>query len=169
MRNGEGKLEYCKLDKRAVKSWRIGRLIAFLILLLITVPLGLFLGFSDWHSAWKLILIGAMTLLDIYLFLGLLLYPELEYRQWGYIVEEDRVVIRHGIFFVKKVIIPIIRIQNITVSQGPINRKLGIYSLEMSLASGSFAIEGLNKETADFISENLKAKLYERLQKKGEI
>ena len=98
-----------------------------------------------------------------------MLYPELEYRQWGYIVEEDRVVIRHGIFFVKKVIIPIIRIQNITVSQGPINRKLGIYSLEMSLASGSFAIEGLNKETADFISENLKAKLYERLQKKGEI
>ena len=66
-------MEYCKLDKRAVKSWRIGRLIAFLILLLITVPLGLFLGFSDWHSAWKLILIGAMTLLDIYLFLGLLL------------------------------------------------------------------------------------------------
>ena len=47
-----------------------------------------------------------------YLFLGLLLYPELEYRQWGYIVEEDRVVIRHGIFFVKKVIIPIIRIRS---------------------------------------------------------
>ena len=102
-----------------------------------------------------------------YLAVGLVVFPIIEYKQWGYSVEEDKVVIRHGIFFIRKTIIPIIRIQNITVSQGPINRKLGLFEVEMALASGSFSIEGLDKETADAISENLKAKLYRRISEKG--
>lgn len=93
--------------------------------------------------------------------------PQIEYRQWGYIIEEDKVVIRHGIFFVTKSIVPIIRIQNITISQGPINRRLGLYKLELSLASGSFEIVGLNRETAEFIGENLKQRLYARVREKG--
>lgn len=162
-------MEYRRLDKRVIKSWRIGRLIALCVVLAITVPATIFLCHSSWESVWKWILIGGMALLAVYTAIGLLFYPKLEYLQWGYIVEDDKVVIRHGIFFVKKMIIPIIRIQNITVSQGPINRKMGIYTLEMALASGSFEIEGLDKETADTISENLKAKLYKRLDEKGVI
>ena len=102
-----------------------------------------------------------------YLAIGMVIFPIIEYKQWGYKVEEDKVVIRHGIFFIQKTIIPIIRIQNITISQGPINRRLGLFQVEMALASGSFSIEGLDKETADAISENLKAKLYRRISEKG--
>ena len=163
----ESSMEYSKVDPKAIKSWRIGRGIFFLIVLAMAVPGEIALGFLAWESIWKVLIMAVIGLFVCYLAVGLFVFPIIEYKQWGYSVEEDKVVIRHGIFFIRKTIIPIIRIQNITVSQGPINRKLGLFEVEMALASGSFSIEGLDKETADAISENLKAKLYRRISEKG--
>ncbi|MEY8366856.1 PH domain-containing protein [Anaerovoracaceae bacterium 41-7] len=163
----ESSMEYSKVDPKAIKSWRIGRGIFFLIVLAMAVPGEIALGFLAWESIWKVLIMAVIGLFVCYLAVGLVVFPIIEYKQWGYSVEEDKVVIRHGIFFIRKTIIPIIRIQNITVSQGPINRKLGLFEVEMALASGSFSIEGLDKETADAISENLKAKLYRRISEKG--
>ena len=162
-------MEYNKLDKNAIKGWRISRLIVLIILLIVFIPGSIFLVTSGLMFPVKTILLVVIAALAIYTFVGLIVYPSIEYKQWGYLVEEDRVVIRHGIFFIRKVIVPIIRIQNITVSQGPINRKLGLYKVTMALASGSFEIEGLSKETADEISENLKSRLYNRLAEKGNV
>ncbi|MCI9640393.1 MAG: PH domain-containing protein [Emergencia sp.] len=163
----ESSMEYSKVDPKAIKSWRIGRGIFFLIVLAMAVPGEIALGFLAWESIWKVLIMAVIGFFVCYLAVGLVVFPIIEYKQWGYNVEEDKVVIRHGIFFIRKTIIPIIRIQNITVSQGPINRKLGLFEVEMALASGSFSIEGLDKETADAISENLKAKLYRRISEKG--
>lgn len=160
-------MEYNKPNKKAIKAWRISEGIAFIIITLIVAPAMFFLLRSEWDSPWKPIIIIGLVLLELYAIIGLLIFPQIEYKQWGYLVEEDRVVIRHGIFFVKTTIVPIIRIQNITVSQGPINRSLGLYKVEMSLASGSFGIEGLDQETADQISDNLKSRLYARIAEKG--
>ena len=163
----ESSMEYSKVDPKAIKSWRIGRGIFFLIVLAMAVPGEIALGFLAWESIWKVLIMAVIGFFVCYLAVGLVVFPIIEYKQWGYNVEEDKVVIHHGIVFIKKTIIPIIRIQNITVSQGPINRKLGLFEVEMALASGSFSIEGLDKETADAISENLKAKLYRRISEKG--
>ncbi len=161
--------QYEKVDPKAVKSWRIGRTIFFLLVLVAAVPGEIFLALSGWQSFWRIFIMAGIGLFVCYLAVGLVIFPVIEYKQWGYRVEADKVVIRHGIFFLKKTVIPIIRIQNITVSQGPINRKLGLYEVEMALASGSFSIEGLDRETADSISENLKACLYQRINEKGAI
>lgn len=160
-------MEFKKPDRKAIKSWRIGEAIALGIILLVTVPLSIYLAVCEWESPWKYIIMGGLILLAAYQILALVLFPQIEYRQWGYLIEEDKVIIRHGIFFVKKTVIPIIRIQNITLSQGPVNRSLGLYKVEMALASGSFEIQGLDQKTADGISENLKDKLYQRVSEKG--
>lgn len=158
---------YQSVDPRAIKSWRIGRAFSLLVILAITVPLGIFLWNSDWNSIWKSVILAAEAVVIVYAVISLVVFPTIEYRQWGYLIEEDKVVIRHGIFFVNITVIPVIRIQNITVSQGPINRRLGLYEVEISLASGSFSIEGLSEETAHSISENLKTRLYQRVAEKG--
>ncbi len=160
-------MEYRKIDPKAVKSWRIGRAIRLMILLIMAVPAEIYLAGAEWNFILRSAAMAAAALLVIYGIAALILYPVIEYRQWGYLVEEDKVVIRHGIFLIRKNIIPIIRIQNITVSQGPINRKLGLYEVELTLASGSFSIEGLDRETADSISENLKSRLYQRVAERG--
>lgn len=157
-------MEYVRLDRKAVTSWRIGRAISFAVALVICAALwGCSMVFLE-QDVWQKAAILILGLFLIYKLLGLIIYPLMEYRQWGYLITEDKVDIRHGIFFVTRTIIPIIRLQHITVSQGPVNRKLGLYQVELSLASGSFTIECLSKEVANEIAENLKAKLYIRLE-----
>lgn len=159
-------MEYTKLDPRAVKGWRISRAISLLIIALVCIGLRAAAGLIPDTSEWRWILSLVLGLFLLYKIIGLFVYPLIEYRQWGYYITEDKVDIRHGIFFITNTIIPIIRIQHITVQQGPVSRRLGLYDVEMSLASQSFSIPCLSKEVADEIAENLKAKLYIRLKSK---
>lgn len=164
MTSGERHMEFKSLDKKIIDSWRSARLIRLIFVLLIA----LFDTFVlDMHgTVWTVIFYGLWAI-TAYCLIGLIFYPPIEYRQWGYFIDDEKVVIRHGLFFISQTIIPIIRIQNITISQGPINRALDLYTVEMALASGSFEIEGLDQETAESISESLRAKLYDRISEKG--
>ena len=164
-------MEYVKLDRKAVTSWRIGRAIGLAAALFVCAALWIgsrFLLEGETYQSYQWAVTLVLVLFLIYKLIGLILYPLIEYRQWGYLITEDKVDLRHGIFFITRTIIPVIRLQHITVSQGPINRRLGLYQVEMSLASGSFTIECLSKEAADAIAENLKAKLYVRLENRDE-
>ena len=160
-------MEFKRLDLRIMKSWRIGRIIRLAIFTAFAATCTGLLSLLEEDGIWMTIVTVVLWALPAYALIGLLLYPPIEYRQWGYYIDEEKVVIKHGLFFIKQTIIPIIRIQNITMSQGPINRKLGLYSVEMALASGSFDIPGLDKETAEALSDSLKSKLYHRIEQKG--
>lgn len=156
-------MEYNRLDKRILISWRIARAISIFIVLCIIAAVLIFLSrnsFFERYIFYAYLLSGAIT---VFMLLTLYLLPAIEYRQWGYIITDDRVEIRHGIFFVRNTVIPIVRIQHITISQGPINRKLSISTVNIHTASGQFAIEGISNKDAASIAENLKNKLYERL------
>lgn len=158
-------MDYIKLDKKAITSWRISRLLRLPIWLIVCVAA--FIGGMFLPAAGLVVKIIAVVL-AVYKIAGIVVYPQIEYRQWGYQIHEDRVDIRHGIFFIKHTIVPVIRIQHITVSQGPVNRKLGLYEVEMALASNNFEIPCLSKNVADEIAENLKSRLYNRLEANGQ-
>lgn len=156
-------MEYNKLDEKILISWRISRLIGIIIIGAI-LGVGLFLlTKADFFEPWRNYSFIGAGLIITYMLTGLFIYPAIEYRQWGYIITDDRVEIRHGIFFVKNTIIPIVRIQHITVSQGPIIRKLGISVLNIHTASGQFSIAGISNAEAKSIAEGLRSKLYNRL------
>ncbi len=156
-------MEYNKLDEKILISWRISRLIGIIIIGAI-LGVGLFLlTKADFFEPWRNYSFIGAGLIITYMLAGLFIYPAIEYRQWGYIITDDRVEIRHGIFFVKNTIIPIVRIQHITVSQGPIIRKLGISVLNIHTASGQFSIAGISNAEAKSIAEGLRSKLYNRL------
>ena len=158
-------MNYEKLDKNAILSWRIRRGISFIFLLII-VGVGLLImnnvGPDNKYNKYMYISTG---LLLLYKLIGIVIYPIIEYKQWRYAITEDKVEIRHGIFFVTTTVIPIIRVQHITISRGPIYRKLGLSAVKIFLASGSFEIEGLRENIANTISENLKSRVMERLNK----
>lgn len=160
-------MEYERLDKRAILSWRISRMISLVVIAIFFVTGYIIMNHLDIPGKVRIyIFIGAGIILA-YRLIATVLYPEIEYRQWRYAITEDKVEIRHGLFFINTTVIPIVRVQHISMTQGPINRKLGLYKITISLASGAFHIEGLAKEKADVISENLKNKLYTRLETKG--
>lgn len=156
-------MNYEKLDKKAILSWRIDRIIGFIFVAITLAVVMAFAKNMDRITPYINYLYIAATLFILYKLIGIIIYPEIEYRQWGYIITEDKVEFRHGIFFVTTTVIPIVRVQHITMSRGPIYRKLGLSKVKIFLASGSFDIEGLSESTANIISENLKSKVFERL------
>jgi len=156
-------MNYEKPDPKAITGWRIGRLIGLLIFLILGIAASVVATIVDELSPaaiWVYLVSGVIVLLS---FLAFLILPVIEYKQWKYLITDEKVEIVHGIFFVTTSIVPIVRIQHITVGQGPIYRKLGLHKVTIALASGTFEIVGLREERAREISETLRARLYTRL------
>jgi len=158
-----------KLDPRIIKSWKISRWIRFGFFFLILGIPTLILGQQDFFAEIAIYILTFEALFGAYLIITPFLYPLIEYRQWGYVITEDRVEIKHGIFFIQATIIPIIRIQHVTIAQGPINRKLGISTITINTASGVFKIEGLSDENAKVIAQSLKSKLLIRMKQQQKV
>ena len=160
-------MNYEKPDPKAIVGWRIGRLIGFGILLVLTAAAAIASSLIPELAPVRtpaLLIGGGLTLLAL---LGVLILPGIEYRQWKYLITDKKVEIVHGIFFVSTSVIPILRIQHITISQGPIYRKLGLFTVTIALASGTFEIVGLREDRAVEISETLRARLYDRMESGG--
>ena len=160
-------MNYEKPDPKAITGWRIGRLISLLIFLVLGIAASIVVTVVDDLSPaalWVYLISGGLVLLNL---LGFLILPGIEYRQWKYLITDEKVEIVHGIFFVTTSIVPIVRIQHITVGQGPIYRKLGLFTVTIALASGTFEIVGLREERAREISETLRARLYDRMEAAG--
>ncbi|OJU17065.1 MAG: hypothetical protein BGN88_06275 [Clostridiales bacterium 43-6] len=161
-------MNYQKLDINAKKAWRLGRLIRLIVISVVIIPLWIFIGFFTDAPLGFTVAIGVFVLLIFaYLVISMLLYPEIEYRQWAYLMAEDRVEIREGIFFIQTSIIPIIRMQHCTFSQGPISRKYGLADVTINTVSEEFIIRGLSHETAEQITEQLKTRLIRRMTRDG--
>lgn len=162
IRRNEEVNEFKNVDKKAVKSWRTARVITFLIFLAIFIGVRIFI--KNWDETFVLvatIIQGGILLL---LALNAFLYPKIEYRQWKYKITEDKIEFYHGIFFVQHTIIPMLRIQHITVNQGPINKLYKIATVSISTAGGVFELVGLPKETADEICDYINNRVIKKLK-----
>lgn len=157
-------MEYNKLDKRILVSWRIARLFAILIIGIVLATVTVILYRQAFFAPYIFYAYIFDVIILFLMLITIFLFPAIEYRQWGYIISDDRIEIKHGIFFIKNIVIPIVRVQHITIAQGPINRKLGISIINIHTASGQFIIEGISIEDASSIVEGLKSKLYTRLE-----
>ncbi|MHB1483809.1 MAG: PH domain-containing protein [Saccharofermentanales bacterium] len=164
MENNTDSGYFQKLDPRVIKSWKISRWIRFGFFFLVLGIPTFILAQQELFTEISIYILIFDALVGAYLIITPFLYPAIEYRQWGYVITEDRIEIKHGIFFIQTTIIPIIRVQHVTISQGPINRKFGISAITINTASGVFKIEGLSDENAKLIAQSLKSKLLIRMQ-----
>ena len=144
-----------RVDPKAKKMWRVTR--AITLLFIIIGCIGVYYAFVKteiFDSSVKTFLILAIpVLLQL---INVLIYPPIEYRQWAYLITNDRIEIKKGIFFHSTSVVPISRIQHVTVTEGPIARIFGLATVTINTAGGSFRIEGLSKATANTICDNLK-------------
>ena len=160
-------LNYEKLDKLAKKSWFISRLITLLVIIIVLIALRIFL--SDKLGDKAFIISSIIALVILFFTINAFIYPEIVYNQWRYSVSEDCIELIHGIFFVKNTVIPVVRIQHIKTSQGPINRKLGLANMEIFTAGGAHKIPNINREKAEEIAIYLKDKLHIKIKGQSDI
>lgn len=164
-------MEYKKLSKKAKKSWFLSRLIATIIVGILLVG-GVWI--VNYKLEWKFTLMFKTPINVIIIIILLLLllntfvYPIIEYKQWEYMINEDKVDFKEGIFSVKRTIIPMIRIQHIVINEGFINRIFSLASIDIHTAGGVHTIPNLELKDAKEISEYLRAKISAKVENEND-
>jgi membrane protein YdbS with pleckstrin-like domain len=86
-------------------------------------------------------------------------WPAVRHKHLRYLVEEDGLRIRRGVFWRKVIWIPITRVQHTDVSQGPVQRKYGLGTLTVhtaGTAGASISLDGLEHGIASRLSDHLR-------------
>ena len=127
----------------AKKLWRINGMIGSGIIMILSFVVFSFTNF------WALIP-GALQ--SVYL---IFIHPELEYKQWLYKITEQYVDYTHGIFFTKRTIIPISRIQHLDIRQGPIQKQFSLSNIIIFTAGQSHEIVAVLSSEAQSIVDSI--------------
>lgn len=159
-------MEFNRLSKYSKKSWFIARLLNTIIVTIILLA-GIYFAKEvlelGWVIEYSIYLYWVVGIIVVLLLVSTFIYPTIEYRQWKYMITNDKVDFIEGIFSTKRTIIPIVRIQQIAISQGIINKHFNIVDLKIHTAGGSHVIPNIEKEKALEISEYLKDKIKEKV------
>lgn len=135
------------IDPRAQKVWAIGGVLGFAFVLAFALLFHLVavtaMGLPDWVG-WT-----AIVLAMVYAPWGIYIAPWLRMRFWRYEVRENEVEIQHGIFVIKRHLIPMVRVQYVDTEHGPLMRYFGLATLYISTAATRFAIPALPKQRAE--------------------
>ncbi|WP_175638006.1 PH domain-containing protein [Metabacillus schmidteae] len=141
-----------QISLKALTVWRISALITSGILLLIVIGAGVgvyFLELSYWYT------VGAAGLWGIYSVITVFLVPKIRHRVWRYEVHEHEIDLQFGLFVIKRVLIPMVRVQHVDTHQGPLLRKNKLASIEISTAATKHEIPALDIAEADQLRDHI--------------
>jgi uncharacterized protein len=146
------------LDRRIVVVWTVQIAAVFLVLALVALAVDVGARIAGAHPPWPP---GLATIL-VALVGGLLAwwYPRADYRYWRYEVAEDALELRHGILRRVHSAIPYFRVQHIDVTQGPVERLVGLSQLVIHTASAGTdaTIPGIAAREAEDLRRRILAK-----------
>ena len=157
-------MELKKLDKSVLKLWYVRAAMASLALLVFFVVLLVVLIAAEVPGNVTL----AVSLgvgIPVVLLLGLILIlPVLRHKlyAWGY--DDKRIVVRQGVIFRQRVVIPVCQIQDLHRTQGPIMMLLGLSDVTISTAGSNFNLSTLTTAEADRMIDELEENLEKRVE-----
>ncbi|MEK4520566.1 PH domain-containing protein [Psychrobacillus sp. FSL W7-1457] len=135
-----------RISVKGLRVWRIYGIIQTLVVLLLGIGTGVINYFTG-NYIWLYIVAGAVVLLFGYLFIYL--FPKVRWSRWRYEVRDQEIELQHGLFVVKRTLVPMVRVQHVDTEQGPILRKYDLSSITISTAATSHTIPALITEEAD--------------------
>lgn len=154
-----------KLSNKAIKSWVISRsiglvILAFIYVLIIFIlPKFNFDGFNWFINKFRTPINIVSLIVILLTAISAFIEPFFEYKQWSYRINEEEIFFTEGIYFKKSVTIPIVRIQNINLSEGPINSYFNLATVKIGTAGGSYDIPNIDKDEVEKIREFLSKKI----------
>lgn len=141
-----------RISEKALKVWRIHGWITSAISLAICIGLGLLIYFNDWPS-WLFIVLALLWLLETFFTIHLI--PSLRWRRWRYEVREQEIEIQHGVFIIKQTLVPMIRVQHVDNTQGPILKKYHLSTVKIHTAATVHEIPALEVEEAERLRKTI--------------
>ncbi|MDO4582086.1 MAG: PH domain-containing protein [Bacillota bacterium] len=157
--------DFCRLEKGALGCMRLSAALGAGAMLLILAAARLILHFCEValppYVDWLLLAWAALWI--AYIFIS----PAIRYRRYRYLVDEDKIIVREGLWFISTELAPIERVHQIAVKSGPIDRKYGLAQVIATTAGGTITIRFLRAELAAEIAASLQVKVRHILRQQG--
>ena len=157
-------MELKKLNKSVLKLWYIRATIVSLALIGVFLSVAVILTATQAPSNVTLaVLLGIGIPVALLLCLTLIL-PALRYKMyaWGY--DDKRIIIKQGVIFRQRVVIPVCQIQDLHRTQGPLMMMLKLSGVTISTAGSNFDISTLTTAEADNMIDELEHNLETRIE-----
>ena len=157
-------LELKKLKKSVLLLWYIRAAIGALALVGIFTSVVLILNATGVSSDVTLaVLLGVGIPVALILAITLIM-PTLRYKMyaWGY--DDKRIIVKQGVIFRQRVVIPVCQIQDLHRTQGPLMMLLKLSGVTISTAGANFDISTLTTAEADRMIDELEHNLETRIE-----
>ncbi len=144
-----------RIDLRIIQVWKIsGVLRAFLLGAVGYALAALLVRSLNWEPwlAWLPIAVAV-----VYGGLEITMLPRLRWERWRYQVSGEEVYLQRGVWFIKRTLIPIPRIQHVDTTQGILMRRYDLAAVDISTAAGTHQIPALAVEAADELRDRIAA------------
>lgn len=157
-------MELKKLDKSVLKLWYVRAAIGSLALVGVFTSAAVILNATGAPGDVTLaVLIGVGIPVALLLAITLIM-PALRYKMyaWGY--DDKRIVVKQGVIFRQRVVIPVCQIQDLHRTQGPLMMMLKLSGVTISTAGSNFDISTLTTDEADHMIDELERNLEARIE-----
>lgn len=157
-------MELRKLDKRVLKLWYIRAAIGALALIGVFASVAVIMSAEGASGDALLSVLIGIGIPAVLLLAVILIMPALRYKMyaWGY--DDKRIVVKEGVIFKKRVVIPVCQIQDLHRTQGPIMMMLKLSGVTISTAGSNFDISTLTTDEADIMIDELERNLEARIE-----
>lgn len=106
-----------QISPDGLKVWRLQEIIISAVCLLIVIAVAVLSYYFHWPY-WISGVLSAVWLLGS--IVTVFIIPKVRHKVWRYEVHEHEIDIQSGIFVVTRVIVPMVRVQHVDTSQGPL-------------------------------------------------
>jgi hypothetical protein len=138
-----------QLSKDSIKAWLINEMILNMIgfiVLGVLFYLDYYFSWREWIG-WILIILTVSAIIDMFFSP---LKMRLRYKHWRFGISEEFLQLKSGVINEKHQLIPMARIQSVTIHQGPILRKYNLYNIKVNTITTGHIIPALyEKETME--------------------
>jgi membrane protein YdbS with pleckstrin-like domain len=140
-----------RLPKRTVGYWQLQRALVGLLVIGIAI-----LGASTltWFSPLVRWLIVAV-LACYFVFVAVLVGPQIRYRLFWYAISEDEIDVQHGFLVRYRTVVPMSRVQHLRTETGPLADRFRVATLHIHTAAGAITIHGLDADEADEVRSKI--------------
>ncbi|MDE3840705.1 hypothetical protein C0966_15520 [Bacillus methanolicus] len=141
-----------RISERALKVWRISGAILSAFMWMFAVGVTILTIIFHW-PIWIPIILFIISIISSYLLIILL--PTLRWKRWRYEVREQEIELQHGVFIIKRTLVPMIRVQHVDTEQGPLLRKYHLATVTVSTAATVHEIPALDMEEAEELRSSI--------------
>lgn len=139
-----------QIARKALSVWRINGALNSIFFLLVSIGSVVLVILTD-VPVWIAIIVISLSVLIAYILIQVV--PKIRYRIWRYEVSEYEIELKYGLFIIRRVLIPMVRVQHVDTKQGPLLRHYDLSTVTISTAATIHEIPALDNETADQVRD----------------